>query len=113
MVTAGERSSHPDGPLADIEAAIRVLLESAAALPPGETESYVRRCARDLRAAYETRSALEPVVDRLLASVLRLEDEATHGELRAFRRDVRDVDRLLTAIRSTLVPALRRVGFAV
>jgi hypothetical protein len=103
----------PDEEFAPIEAALRTVDAFAARLPLGDAEGHVRRSLDELRAAFTTRTAMEPPVDRLLRSLRMLNSARAQGALRRFQRHSSHNARLLAAIQAELLPALRRVGFEV
>lgn len=96
-----------------IEAALREVGTGAARLPAGDAADHVRRSVDELRTAFVTRAAVEPAVDRVLRSLTMLQAARRDGHRRDHQREAPGLDNLLTAVRTQLVPVLRRFGFEV
>lgn len=96
-----------------IDAALRVVEKFAGRLPSGDAEGQVCQSVTALRNAFTTKTSIEPAVQRLLRSLFKLTEIHLAGRRRDFQRGAPAVDRLLQAVETDLLPALRRVGFLV
>ena len=77
-----------------------------------DPDGHVRRSANELRAAFESRSAIEPAVARVRDSVHMLRSGDRDGSRREFQRRAHGVDHLEQVVEQELLPHLRRIGFA-
>lgn len=102
-----------DRDFASIHAALQVVGVCAARLPAGDAAGHVRRSVDELRIAFMTRATIEPAVHRVVSSLRMLQAADRDGHRRDHQRVAARIDRLLTAVRTQLLPVLRRVGFEV
>lgn len=110
---AGSVQALTDRHFAPIETALDALGVCAARLPANDAAAHVRRSIAELRFAFTSRAALEPIVDRVLRSLLMLRASSRTGQRRDYRRELPAVDALAVAFEKRLLPELRRVGFHV
>ena len=78
-----------------------------------DPDRHVQRSARELRAAFDNRRAIEPVIARMRESVRMLRQSNHDGSRREFRRRAGGLDYLDQVVEAELLPQLRRVGFEV
>lgn len=98
--------------LAEIELLLARIERLAAELHV-DPDGHVRRSAVELRAAFETRAAVEPLVWRVRESIEMLQRTNEDGTRREFRQRAHAVGYLEDVMRAELVPMLRQVGFDV
>ena len=88
-------------------------IEQLAGRLRADPESHVHFGARELRAAFDDRTAIEPAFARLRDSLRLLRRSDQNGLVHELRPTAGALDELEAAIDNELLPRLRRVGFEV
>ena len=95
------------GPVAS---ALGLVIERAAALPPGDHNRHVQTCTRQLASSCLRRADVREAVARLVSAVETLQALLQSGGRRRAQHDLRAVERFLEAFQEELLPELRRQG---
>jgi hypothetical protein len=96
-----------------VDSAIERVARLAERLTEGDPDGHVRRSVEELRAAFAARAPVEPVVARVLRSVELLTAANHDGCRREFDHRAPGVERIAAALKTDLLPELRRLGFEV
>ena len=88
-------------------------IERLAAHLRADPDGHVCRSANELRIAFDTRSALEPALQRMRQSIEMLRRDNHSGLRREFQRRAPALDHLEQIIEEKLLPRLRQLGFDV
>jgi len=78
-----------------------------------DPDRHVQRSVQELRAAFASRTALEPAVTRVRRSLTMLRSGNHDGARREWERRVAGLDRISDLVERELLPELRRIGFEV
>ena len=78
-----------------------------------DPDKHVQRSIQELRAAFASRSAIEPVVARVRRSLTMLRSGNHAGSRKEWERRAAGLDRISDLVELELLPDLRRIGFEV
>jgi hypothetical protein len=78
-----------------------------------DPDRHVQRSIQELRAAFASRSAMEPAVARVRRSLTMLRSENHEGSRKEWERRAAGFDRISALVERELLPDLRRIGFEV
>jgi hypothetical protein len=99
--------------LAGVVVALARVTVVAERLLDGDSEGHVRRSIEEFATVFARREAVEPAVARMRTSILMLHESRRAGRRRVYEHDKDLIGELDSAIEERLLPALRRIGFAV
>ena len=84
--------------------------EMAERLPHTAAADYVRRSVLELAQARASGAAVRPAIDRLVASIRHLQQQAEGGRRRDQQHGALAIERLLNVLQEEVLPDLRRNG---